>query len=183
MDYNTINWDNIPDIISKEQFYQLCHISKATAKYLLESKKVPCEIFHKSTHRYKIKKVDVIEFLRNRTVNPEYYMKPSNCINRRYSSRAQIPADTDMTEFYSVMLESYPDVMTAKYISQVTGYQQSTVNGWHQKGHVKGFIKSRELHIPKIYLIEFFNSQYFRNIPQKNFWHKNIEKEFIKTII
>ena len=43
MDETAINWDSIPDIITKDQLYQICHISKSTALYLLRSGKIPCE--------------------------------------------------------------------------------------------------------------------------------------------
>lgn len=183
MNYNEIDWDKIPDVMSKEQFRIICHISKRTARYLLESKKVPCTILPKSTHRYKIKKSDVIDYLKNRDENPEFYRKPLCTTVRNYSSKALIPTDADMAEFYAEALTDCPDVMTAKHIAEITGYQQSTVNKWHHRGLLKGFIKSRELHIPKIYLIEFFNSQYFRNIPQKNLWHKRMEQKYIEYCI
>ena len=32
-----INWDEVPEILSKEQFYKLCHISKSTALHLLRN--------------------------------------------------------------------------------------------------------------------------------------------------
>ena len=35
-----INWNEVPDILTKEQFYKLCHISKKTARFLLESGKL-----------------------------------------------------------------------------------------------------------------------------------------------
>ena len=37
MDETAINWDSIPDVITKDQLYQICHISKSTALYLLRS--------------------------------------------------------------------------------------------------------------------------------------------------
>lgn len=41
MNETAINWDSIPDIITKDQLYQICHISKSTALYLLRSGKIP----------------------------------------------------------------------------------------------------------------------------------------------
>lgn len=49
MDETAINWDSIPDIITKDQLYQICHISKSTALYLLRSGKIPCEYTGKKT--------------------------------------------------------------------------------------------------------------------------------------
>ena len=63
MNETAINWDLIPDIITKDQLYQICHISKSTALYLLRSGKIPCEYTGKKTRCYKIKKADVITYL------------------------------------------------------------------------------------------------------------------------
>ena len=44
-----------PRTMSKDQFYQAAHISKATALYLLQSGLVPCKDSGKKTRRYTIK--------------------------------------------------------------------------------------------------------------------------------
>lgn len=36
-----INWDEVPELLSKEQFYKLCHISKSTALHLLRNGILP----------------------------------------------------------------------------------------------------------------------------------------------
>ena len=56
--HKPINWNEVPDVITKEQFYRICHISKSTALYLLKSGAVPCEYSGKKTRCYKIKKDD-----------------------------------------------------------------------------------------------------------------------------
>ena len=56
----SINWDEIPETITKDQFYRICHISKQTARFLLQSGKVPCKYSGKRTRCYTIKKNDVI---------------------------------------------------------------------------------------------------------------------------
>ena len=43
MKENAINWDDVSDVITKDQLYRICHISKSTALYLLQSGKIPCE--------------------------------------------------------------------------------------------------------------------------------------------
>lgn len=60
MKENAINWDAVPDVITKDQLYRICHISKSTALYLLQSGKIPCEYTGRKTRCYKIKKADVI---------------------------------------------------------------------------------------------------------------------------
>ena len=41
---NNINWDKLPDELTMEQFYKLCHVSKKTARYLLRSGKIPWHV-------------------------------------------------------------------------------------------------------------------------------------------
>jgi len=71
-----IDWDSVPDVMNKDQFYRLCHISKSTALHLLKSGKVPCEWTGKKTRCYKIKKEDVRAYLEERAVYPELYSAP-----------------------------------------------------------------------------------------------------------
>ena len=71
MNDTAINWDEIPDIITKDQLYRICHISKSTARYLLQSGKIPCYYTGKQTRCYQIKKEDVIAYLEDRKVFPE----------------------------------------------------------------------------------------------------------------
>ena len=63
---NNINWGKVPDELTMEQFYKLCHVSKKTARYLLCSGKIPCKYTGKRTHSYTIRKGDVIAFQKNR---------------------------------------------------------------------------------------------------------------------
>ena len=65
MKEHAINWDAVPDVITKDQLYRICHISKSTALYLLQSGKIPCEYTGRKTRCYKIKKADVIAYLEN----------------------------------------------------------------------------------------------------------------------
>ena len=59
MDVIPDNWDSVPEVMNKEQFFRICHISKSTALHLLKSGKVPCEWSGKKTRCYKIRKEDV----------------------------------------------------------------------------------------------------------------------------
>ena len=72
MKEHAIKWDAVPDVITKDQLYRICHISKSTALYLLQSGKIPCEYTGRKTRCYKIKKEDVIAYLENRKVFPDY---------------------------------------------------------------------------------------------------------------
>lgn len=184
MKENAINWDSIPDVITKDQLYQICHISKSTALYLLQSGKIPCEYTGKRTRCYTIKKEDVIAYLQDRKIFPESYSAPAGWYSGSYPVKMQreIPpvVREDMHEYYKKLLAKYPDVLTADDVVKLTGYVKTSVNNWCRKGHLKSFKKNGINHIPKVYLIEFFCSPYFRTIVRKSNWHTYILKEFAR---
>lgn len=37
MDVFPVNWDSVPEVMNKEQFFRICRISKSTALHLLKS--------------------------------------------------------------------------------------------------------------------------------------------------
>ena len=85
MKENAINWDAVPDVITKDQLYRICHISKSTALYLLQSRKIPCEYTGRKTRCYKIKKEDVIAYLENCKGFPESYSAPAGWYKGDYT--------------------------------------------------------------------------------------------------
>ena len=186
MNETAINWDSIPDIITKDQLYQICHISKSTALYLLRSGKIPCEYTGKKTRCYKIKKSDVITYLEKRKIFPESYSAPAGWYKGNYSIKLEtkMPENAlkNMRQYYTEMLAQYPDVMTATEVSTIIGYGKTTVNNWCRKGHLKAFKRNNMNHIPKVYLIEFCYSKYFRTITRKSDWHIRALQEFLSLI-
>ena len=51
-----------PETVQKEQFRIICHISKRTARYLLQSGLVPCVQSGKKTRNYTIKMKDIVRY-------------------------------------------------------------------------------------------------------------------------
>ena len=182
MNETAINWDSIPDIITKDQLYKICHISKSTALYLLRSGKIPCEYTGKKTRCYKIKKADVITYLEKRKVFPESYSAPAGWYKGNYTVKmsAEVPEQTleNMKLYYTELFAQYPDVLTATEISKVIGYGTTSINNWCKKGHLKAFKRNNMNHIPKVYIIEFCCSKYFRTITRKSDWHIWVLQEF-----
>lgn len=85
-----------PEYITKDQMYRICHISKRTCLFLLESGLVPNIDSGKKTRRFKIKTTDVIEYLKDRDDYPELYKAPdgfykgnSDEINKELEKRVQ----------------------------------------------------------------------------------------------
>ena len=65
MDYEYLS-QQYPKIISMDQLYRICHISKRKAKWLLENGVIPCKDSGKQTRRFQICLDDVITFLERR---------------------------------------------------------------------------------------------------------------------
>ena len=65
-----------PETVQKEQFRIICHISKRTARYLLQSGLVPCVQSGKKTRNYTIKTKDIVRYLERREIHPEKYKPP-----------------------------------------------------------------------------------------------------------
>ena len=51
------------EIISLEQLYKMLHISKRKAAWMLQNGIIPCEIRNTPTHKYSIRKEDVLAYM------------------------------------------------------------------------------------------------------------------------
>lgn len=183
----SVNWDSVPDVLTKDQFYQLCHISKSTALYLLRSGKVPCEWTGKKTRCYKIKKEDVKTYLEKRGVFPELYSAPKGWYGAHYVVRLskELPEDVlrQMRSYYEMLLRKYKDVVTVREVVALTGYARTTVNNWCNQGTLKSFRKGQRFYIPKVFLVDFFCSLSFRSITRKSLWHIQTLNDFQRILI
>ena len=182
MKHEPINWDEIPEIISADTLYKICHISKSTARYLLQSGKIPCEYTGKQTRCYKIHKQDVIEYLESRKVFPESYSAPKGWYSGHYTVKmqAQVPAVVleALYDYYTELLAGYPDVLKASDVEKLTGYGRTAVNNWCHERHLMSFKNKGINHIPKRYIVEFFCSAYFRSIVRKSEWNVRTLRTF-----
>lgn len=181
-----IDWDSVPNVMNKDQFYRLCHISKSTALHLLKSGKVPCEWTGKKTRCYKIKKEDVRAYLEERAVFPELYSAPRGWYGSHYVAKLskELPEDVlrQMHDYYAKLLSKYKDVMTVREVVALTGYAKTTINNWCRRGELKSFRKGQLFYIPKIFLIDFFCSLTFRSITRKSLWHIQTLNDFQRKI-
>ena len=181
-----VGWNSVPDVMNKDQFYRLCHISKSTALHLLKSGKVPCEWSGKKTRCYKIKKEDVKAYLEERAVFPELYSAPRGWYGSHYVARlsADLPEEVlnKMHDYYTGLLEKYKDVVTVQEVAALTGYGKTTINNWCNKGVLKSFRKGQVYYIPKIFLADFFCSLTFRSITRKSLWHIQTLNDFQRKV-
>lgn len=173
-----------PEYITKEQMYRICHISKKTCLFLLESGLVPSIDSGKKTRRFKIKTSDVIKYLQERDDYPELYKAPDGFYKHAGCKKApsfdEVFTKDDlvtMREYYAELIFNYPDVMTIEQIAEFTGYCKTSVRAWCSKQEIKCFLIRQRFQIPKEHLLDFLVSKYFIGIAVKSAKHRKFNEQ------
>lgn len=180
-----------PKVISKDQFYRIAHISKATALYLLQEGLVPCRKSGKKTRCYQIRMDDVIRYLMDRELHPEWYRADALWYkerSRRASPRATCriePAaidDRDLNDFRHFLeteLKLSADLLSVKDVSSFTGYCETTIRRWCGEKLLRSFRISGKIRIPKECLVDFLLTPYCRAIHRKPWKHLLLIHRFL----
>lgn len=155
--------NNYPEYVSKEQFYKIAHISKRTAQYLLQSKMVPCLENDKKTRKYKIKVSDIVAYMIDRELRPEYYMPSfSKKVNSSFFYCKMCSMnENEILQFRSYLakeLEMMKDVLTVREISELIGISCKTISKKCTRGDIFSFLINGKRLIPKVVLIEYLSS-------------------------
>ena len=179
-----------PKTMSKDQFYQIAHISKATALFLLKNGLVPCEDSGKKTRRYTIKTDDVIEYLKNRESHPDYYKAirgwyrgtagKKGTINESVAPDLSPEQHLLLIQYLTGLMKPYDDLMTVKQLAGFSGYNTTTVINWCNK-NLKHFNIAGRFLIPKISATEYLASPQLCLLPQKSKKHKELLTDFLST--
>lgn len=158
--------NDYPEYVTKEQFYKIAHISKKTAQYLLQSKKVPCVESNKKTRKYKIKVSDIVAYLIDRELRPGYYLPsyPNETIissslflhikmcslnrNERVCFRLYLVKE----------LEALDDILTIKDVSKELGFSYRMISMICNQNDIFSFLINGKRLIPKKCLIEYLSS-------------------------
>lgn len=123
-----------PKTMSKDQFYKVAHISKATALFLLQTGLVPCKDSKKKTRRYTIKTKDVISYMQERIVNPEkfraadgWYLTRSGYGKSKDTGKDKLMSLTPeqcelLRQYFENELTDYNDLMTTYEFATFLGY-------------------------------------------------------------
>ena len=184
-----------PETISKDQFYRIAHISKATTLYLLQSGLVHCIDSGKKTRRYTIRMDDVIFYMIDREKHPEVYQAPVNWYKKR-SGKKRSSADCyrELSElslralkdrkafrkFIEKRLEGYDDLMKVAEVMEVIGYSNTSIHRWCRDKKLKAFYVSSKFLIPKISLVDFLVSQDSFDIKRKSKKHIFLIRTFLE---
>ena len=138
MDYQYLR-EQYPEIITKDQLYRICRISKRKALWLLENGVIPCEDSGKKTRRFRIKLEDVIDFLERRDAGELGFILPQGIFSSSSHPVCQAHTYLDSEELCTFILAEWddqPDTLTVREAAELCGYSVHAVNGWVRKGTV-----------------------------------------------
>ncbi len=141
MNYQKLR-EQYPAVITMDQFYRICHISKRKARWLLEHGVVPCRDSGKKTRRFKIRLADVIAFLERRDAGDPAVAAPKGAFSSGAHVRkpGRVPLTASEREKLRASLlaawESWPDALTVRQAAELCGCSENTMHRWARKGAV-----------------------------------------------
>lgn len=166
-DYTTLLTE-YPEVISMDQLYRICHISKRKARWLLEHKIIPCEDSGKKTRRFKIRTLDVVHYLHDAECSPHKVATPVGIFTNSY--RAPKPTnpirEIPLPQFRKYLQSRWadaPDALEVKDIVQLTGYTSQTVGQWICRQQLKHIHCPDGVKVAKTWLITFITSNTLKN--------------------
>lgn len=181
-DYSSL-YKEYPEIISADQLYRICHISKRKAKWLLDNGYIPCQDSGKKTRRYKIRLEDAIAHLRTLETAPEKVAAPVGLFNskcRHINPIAQIDKDDFQRYLYRIWAME-PDALTAKDIRAMVGYGPGTIGQWVASQKLPSVTLPRGVKVvAKQWLVEFISDYTVENPNRLSNTHRQIARQYLE---
>ena len=188
------------EIISLEQLYKMLHISKRKAAWMLQNGIIPCEIRNTPTHKYSIRKEDVLAYIAKsdrekrkeipvgifnakKTNNPRRTESPgSDCggyfDDTNYKLRGKERAR--FKEMLEDLLSAVPDTLTVDEVAELTGYHRRTILRYVQRKYIYAVNIMGKYYISKQSIINYLaTDKAFKNT-QKSEWHITVIEDFKK---
>ena len=186
------------EIISLEQLYKMLHISKRKAAWMLQNGIIPCEIRKSLTHKYSIRKEDVLAYIARsehekrseipvgifnakKTNNPRRTESPdSDCggyfDDTNYKLRGKERAR--FKEMLEELLSAVPDTLTVDEVAELTGYHRRTILRYVQRKYIYAVNIMGKYYISKQSIINYLaTDKAFKNT-QKSEWQEEIILKF-----
>lgn len=180
MDYEYLR-QQYPEIISMDQLYRICHISKRKAKWLLENGVISCKDSGKQTRRFQICLDDVITFLKRREAGLLHEDIPAGIFSNGGRTLEQPRQTLDSEALRTFFLERWadsPDMLTIPQTSALCGYGTTAINRWIKEGVVDGVCYRGKNLISKESLAAYLASQEGQLTPVRSMHYKELLGEF-----
>lgn len=180
MDYDYL-CEQYPEVISMDQLYRICHISKRKAKWLLENGVIPCEDSGKRTRRFQIHLEDVITFLERWDAGLLQEAIPPGIFSSGGRTLEQLYQILDSGALAAFLLERWadaPEVLTVAQTASLCGYGPSAINRWVRDGLVEAVSYRGHNLIFKESLADRLASYEGQTISARSELHKELLEEF-----
>ena len=182
------------EIISLEQLYKMLRISKRKAAWMLQNGIIPCEIRNTPTHKYSVRKEDVLAYMaksererRKEIPVGIFNAKKTNNPRRTESLDSDCGGYFDDTNYklrgkerarFKEMLEdllsAVPDTLTVDEVAELTGYHRRTILRYVQRKYIYGVNMMGKYYISKYSIINYLaTDKAFKNM-QKSEWHEEL---------
>ena len=161
---------------------------------MLQNGIIPCEIRNTPTHKYTIRKEDVLAYMEKserekrkeipvgifnakKTNNPRRTESPaSDCEgyfdDTHYKLRGKERAR--FKEMLENLLSAVPDTLTADEVAELTGYHRRTILRYVQRKYIYGVNMMGKYYISKSSIINYLTTDKAFKNTQKSKWHKQI---------
>ena len=163
------------EIISLEQLYKMLHISKRKAAWILQNGIIPCEIRNSLTHKYSVRKEDVLAYMAksDREKRKEIPVGIFNAKKTNKPRRTESP-DSDcggyfddtnyklrgkerarFKEMLKNLLSAVPDTLAVDEVAELTGYDRRTVLRYVQRKYIYAVNMMGKYYISKQSIINY----------------------------
>ena len=178
--------EQYPEVISKDQMYRICHISKRKATWLLENGVIPCQDSGKKTRRFQIKTIDIVKYLAKRDSSPQEVSTPVGIFNNPKPNRKTVVPATQtshlsLKRYLNLKWKMVPDALETKDISRITGYTPQTVGQWISKKKLQSVSCPNGTRIAKEWLIDFIVAYIISHPAYLSPILKEMREEFINS--
>ena len=173
------------ELISLEQLRKMLHVSKRKAAWMLQNGIIPCEIRDTPTHKYSVRKEDVLAYLgkseyeKRREIPVGIFTSKKNNPRSVESQGSNCEgyfdiSDEDREKFKEMLeaeFEDVPDVLSVVDIEHLIGYSRYTILRLIQQKYLFAVIIMSKYHISKLSLIEFLGTPRAFGILRKSKQH------------
>ena len=191
------------EIISLEQLYKMLHISKRKAAWMLQNGIIPCEIRNTPTHKYSIRKEDVLAYMAKserekrseipvgifnakKTNNPRRTESPDSDCGGYFDDTNYKLRGKERVKFKKMLedlLSTVPDTLTVDEVAELTGYHRRTILRYVQRKYIYGVNMMGKYYISKQSIINYLvTDKAFKNT-QKSEWHRMIIQIFAENSV
>lgn len=180
------------EYMSGSELRQYLHISTRKMKYLMDNNYIPHENTGQATHKYRIRRADVLAFKQRMNTEQGFLAE----LNGMFSNRSEwhpVPllevTDENRAAFHAWLTEQWnelPEAMQVKDIVQLIGGKPMLIHSLIEKGTLHGVTVSGKVYCPKSEIIDYAasveklsnpSSQIFRELIRTFKKHQSRKRE------